>query len=90
MIDFRYRVIDPEKASLILKKDSTIYLLDQATGTRLSIPITKLGPLKQSSLKPVANKVYFILFGNPGKHVKQGNKVTVVIADFREEDFKVQ
>jgi hypothetical protein len=52
----------------------------------------KVGPLRQTvrSGKPEANRNYFILFANPGKYVKPGNKVTVVIGDFKAEDIVVE
>ncbi len=90
MLDFRYRVIDPEKASLLLKRQSEVYLIDQATGTKLEVPRTKLGPMRQTAVKPEANRDYFILFSNPGGSVKKGEKVTVVIGDFKAENLIVE
>ena len=42
----------------------------------------KVGPLRPRG-EPVEGKSYFVLFGNPGKFIKAGSKVTVVIGDFR-------
>jgi hypothetical protein len=41
-------------------------------------------------VKPVANRDYIILFGNPGNLVKQGSRVTVVIGDLKVEDLVVE
>lgn len=93
MLDFRYRVIDPDKASPLVDRTVKPYLLDQASGARLMVPSSpKVGPLRQTSAdgKPLAGRTYFILFANPGKYVKAGNKVTVVIGDFRAEDLTVE
>ena len=91
VIDFRYKVLDPDKAAVLVQKENKPYLIDQATGARLLVPNTpKLGPLRQTAQKPSAGKVYFALFSNPGKVVKPGNKVTVVIGDFRAKDLVVQ
>ena len=90
MLDFRYRITDPEKASPLLKKQTEVYLIDQTTGRRLGITRTKLGPMRQTSVKPEPNRNYFILFSNQGGWVKQGNKVTVVIGDFKAEDLVVE
>jgi hypothetical protein len=91
MLDFRYRVIDPEKASLLLSRKEKPYLIDQASGARFMVPSSpKIGPLRQTALKPIADRNYFILFANPGKYVKPGNKVTVVIGEFRAENLVVE
>lgn len=91
MLDFRYRVTDPEKAMELFKRQNKPYLIDQLTGRKLLVPNTpKVGPLRQTTRKPEAGRVYYALFGNPGCLVKTGGKVTVVIGDFRAEDILVQ
>lgn len=90
MMQFRYRVIDPEKASELLNRQTKAYLIDQATGTKLGVPISKLGAMRTTAVKPEANRDYFILFSNPGGLVKNGDRVTVVIGDFRAENLIVE
>lgn len=93
MLDFRYRVIDPEKALPLLDSAVKPYLVDQSSGARMMVPNPpKVGPLRQTSRggKPIADRTYFILFANPGKYVKTGNKVTVVIGDFKAENLVVE
>ena len=66
------------------------YLIDQASNAKLMVPNPpKVGPLRNSN-KPKADRVYFMFFGNPGKFVKAGNKVTVVIGDFKAENLTVK
>ena len=91
MLDFRYRVLDKEKALPILSRGDIPYLVHQKTGARLMVPSSpKIGPLRQTALEAKQGKVYFILFANPGKMVSPGDRVTVVIGDFRAEDIVVQ
>ena len=91
MLDFRYRVRDPEKAHKLLQKGQKVYLVDQETGTKLIVPRPpKVGPLRQTTLKPKADKVYFVMFANPGRFVKRGRKVDVFIGDFVAKDIIVQ
>jgi hypothetical protein len=91
MLDFRYRVLQPEKAAVILSRKTKPYLIDQANDKVISTPpTTKIGPLRQTTLKPTAGRTYFMLFSNPGGYIKQGSKVTVVIGDFRGENLIVQ
>ena len=91
LLDFRYRVLNPDKAVELLKRSNKPYLIDQASGAKFLVPNTpKIGPLRQSALKPKADRNYFVLFANPGKFITPGRKVTVVIGDFRIEDLVVQ
>ena len=90
MLDLRYKVINSEKASPLLDRKIKPYLIDQATGTKLYVPDTKVGPLKQRIQSPDAEKTYFILFGNPGGLVKQGSQVTLVMGDFKAENLVVE
>lgn len=91
MLDFRYRVIDPDKASLLLSRKEKPYLIDQVSGARFMVPSApKVGPLRQTAIKPIADRNYFILFANPGKYVKPGNRVTVVIGEFRVQNLVVE
>ena len=91
MVDFRYKVVDPEKAATLGDPKAKPYLVDQATGAKLVVPRSpKVGPLRQSATQLAAGKIYFALFSNPGKLVQKGNKVTVVIGDFKAENLVVE
>jgi hypothetical protein len=90
MLDFTYRITDSKKASSLVQKQMKPYLIDQATGTKLSVPLTKLGTMRQTAVLPEANRNYRILFGNPGGLVKAGSMVTVVMGDLKVEDLVVE
>lgn len=86
MLDFRYRVKDAEKAAPLLKQEAKVYLIVEKNGAQLYVPVvSRIGPLRQSSLKAYVNQSYFVLFANPGKLVLPGDVVTVVIGDFKAE-----
>jgi hypothetical protein len=88
-LDFRYKVMDPEKASPLMDGRARPYLIDQETGSKSGVPSSpKVGSMRQKSRQPIAGKIYFVLFGNPGV-VKPGGKVTVVIGDFKAENLIV-
>jgi hypothetical protein len=90
LIDFRYRVLDAEKASLLGDPKNKAKLIDQETGKELHVPsMPKVGQLRSKSNRPTNGKVYTALFANPGAVVKPGQKVTVVIGDFRAENLTV-
>ncbi len=90
MLDFRYRVVNSRRASDILSKSAKPYLLDPATGTRLTTPSPAyVGPLRQTSVTPEAGKTYFIFFGNPGRLLKKGCLVTLVLGDTRLDGLEI-
>jgi hypothetical protein len=90
MIDYRYRVVDSDKATDLFKRQIKPFLIHQRTEQVLAVPETaKLGPLRNSNM-PQKDRIYWMFFGNAGKLVKTGDKVTVVIGDFRVEDLIVQ
>uniref|UniRef100_A0A831U0L1 Uncharacterized protein n=1 Tax=Geobacter metallireducens TaxID=28232 RepID=A0A831U0L1_GEOME len=90
MLDFRYRVLDAEKAKSLFSRQHKAYLIDEATGARFLVPESpKIGALR-TTREPKPDRNYFIIFVNPGRYVKKGNKVTVVIGDFRAEHLVVE
>jgi hypothetical protein len=82
MLEFRYRVLDPDKVKLLNDRKSKAYLRDEASGTVLAVPaMENVGELRSGS-KPELNRIYFMIFGNPGKLVKSGSRVAVIVGDF--------
>jgi len=78
MLAFKYRVIDPEKARLLNDRKTRAFLRDEATGNVLSVPaMENVGELRTGAA-PEADRTYFMIFGNPGRLVKSGSRVTVV------------
>ena len=90
MIDFRFRVLDVEKAKPILDRQVHPYLIDQATDAKFIVPNPpKVGQLRSDGNIKVGN-ICFIYFANPSQFIKSGSKVTVVIGDFKVKDIVVQ
>jgi len=82
MLRFTYRVIDPSKAAPLFDERTKPYLYDAATGARMAVPaMENIGELRQTP-KPVADRTYFVIFGNPGKLVQSGGRVKIVIGKF--------
>lgn len=93
MLDFRYRVVDPSKAAPLLNGKIQPYLLDEAHAATLGVPNTpKLGRLRQTSRngKIHTDRTYFVMFGNPGKAVRSGDKVTLLLGQVKITDLTVQ
>lgn len=79
MLSFKYRVIDPEKAKLLNDRKTRAFLRDESTGTVLSVPaMENVGELRTGAA-PEPDRTYFMIFGNPGKTVKSGSRVSVVV-----------
>ena len=95
-LDFRYEVLDPEKATPILQRkySRNPHVIVEKSGAVLRVPFSpKVGSMRQSvrtanQIKP--GKRYFMLFANPARHVQSGDQVTIVIGNFRAEHVVVQ
>lgn len=90
MLEFRYRVIDPAMAKPLFVRRTKPVLVDEASGAEFVVPTPpKTGALRNSD-PPLAGHTYWMFFTNPGRFVKPGNRVSVVIGDFRAEGIVVQ
>ena len=91
MIDMRYRIVALETAQKTMHPKSSIYLIDQASGMKLTTPVAaKVGKLRQLPHPSAAGRWQPMLFQNPGRMVKRGSKVTLVIDELRFEDLVIQ
>jgi len=83
-LEFRYRVVDPDKAQMLTDKRAKPFMIDQATGTRLEVPtMEKIGELRQTAATLELGREYWMVFANRGKLVKPGQRVDVIIGSFR-------
>ena len=90
MLEFKYRVLNPEKAAPLLDQHVKPYLVDDASGARLAVPaMENVGELRQHTA-PTANREYFMIFGNANKIVSRGGRVSVVIGQFQASELPVQ
>lgn len=90
MLDFRYRVLDPEKALPLFDRKIKPYLVDEASGAIMAVPEPpKVGALRNTR-QPKPDRTYFVLFANPGRFVKKGKAVSVVIGEFKAEHLIVE
>lgn len=82
MLEFRFRVLDKSKANALFDKALRPYLIDNASGTRLAVPtLENIGTLRQD-IAADPERIYYMIFGNPGRIVKVGSSVDVVIGNF--------
>jgi hypothetical protein len=90
MLAFRYRILDPDKARVLNDRKSRAYLIDEATGTVLMVPtMENVGELRPGAT-PETSRTYFMIFGNPGKLVKSGSRVSIVAGALRIDGLTVE
>jgi hypothetical protein len=90
LIKFTWRVLDPDKAKRLNDKRLSPVLIDQQAGVKLIVPnMEKVGQLRQSGT-PEAGKSYWMAFSNTGRPVKRGDRVSIVIGDFKAEGLVVE
>lgn len=91
MLDLRYRVTDPERASTLMNPELRPHLIDQKTGAKLAVPrMPKVGPLRQTAEKLTTDRTYFFVFANPGRFLKTGDTVTLALGDHRVENLVIE
>jgi hypothetical protein len=77
MVDFRYQVIDPDKALAMNQDLNNIPVLtDEASGTLIN-SAALMAP--KHDLRP--GQTYFLLYRNTDGAIKRGNPVTVKVGD---------
>ena len=78
-VEFRYKVIDPDKAAVLNDSKATPTLTDQKSGQKLVVPqMENVGALRQVS-KPVAGKEYWMIFQDPHRVVKPRSHVDIAV-----------
>lgn len=90
IIRFTWRVLDAEKAKPLSDKKLEPWLIDPQAGVKLVVPsLENVGTLRQSST-PEAGRSYWMAFSNPGRRVKPGDHVSVVIGQFHADGLVVE
>ncbi|MGB5456500.1 MAG: hypothetical protein WBO73_17195 [Gammaproteobacteria bacterium] len=92
-LDFRFKVLDADKSLPLFDHRIKPYLVAEKSEIKLPIPqAAKVGSFRPTNRgKNIkAGKTYYMLFANPDRYVKSGEKVSVVIGDFKAEQLTVQ
>jgi hypothetical protein len=90
MLEFRYKVIDAQKAKALFDRQTKPLLTHAETGAKLIVPTpAKIGALRNSN-PPLDGHTYWMFFANPGKLVKSGEHVNIEIGDFLVEGLTVK
>ena len=82
MLEFRYKVIDLEKAKPLFERQTKPMLTHEDSGATFVVPTpAKTGALRNSN-PPIEGRTYWMFFANPGGYVKSGDTVRIEIGDF--------
>lgn len=82
MLEFRYRVLDADKAKPLFDRQTKPMLTHVESGAKFIVPTpAKTGALRNSN-PPLDDHTYWMFFANPAKFVKPGDLVTIEIGDF--------
>jgi protein SCO1/2 len=82
MLEFRYRILDANKAQPLFDRSKRPLLRDDVTGLETGVPSPPTTGSLRSSNDAKAGRTYFMFFANPSRFVKAGNTVTVTIGEF--------
>ncbi len=82
MLEFRYRIVDANKAQPLFTRGSKARLTDDASGLQTTVPNPPTTGALRSTNDAKAGRTYFMFFANPARFIKTGNTVTVTIGDF--------
>ena len=98
-IEVRFAVPAAEKAGPVLSPDAQKYLIDQKSGRQLAIPGAgrpagreryRSGAVRPVIGSPAAERSYTIMFDNSAGLVRPGDKVALLIDEFRVDDLTVR
>ena len=82
MLDFRYKVIDSNRAQPLFDRRSKPRLTDERTGAVMAVPV----PPKTGALRSVNDakegRVYSMFFANPAHFIQRFSTVTVTVGEF--------
>lgn len=90
MLEFRYRVTDPEKAAPLFVRLTKPLLTHPRSGLSAGVlSPAKTGALRNSDM-PLADHTYWMFFPNPRGAVRAGDEVDIRIGDFAVAGLVVQ
>lgn len=90
MIEFRYKVLDADKAKSLFLRQTKPVLTHYRTGVKLAVPApAKTGALRNSN-PPKSGTTYWMFFSNPTNMVKQGDTIGIKIGEFEATNLVVK
>lgn len=89
LLRFSWRVVDAERAGVLNDKKIEPTLIAPQRGVSLVVPVLdKIGQMRQT-MPPEAGRAYWMAFSNKGHLIRHGDRVDVVVGNFRAEGLVV-
>jgi hypothetical protein len=89
IVRFSWRVLDPQLAKTLNNKEAQPSLVDPQAGVSLVVPqLENIGMMRQVAT-PEQGRSYWMAFSNKGHIVKKGDRVNVVVGQFRADGLAV-
>ncbi len=82
MLEFRYRILDANKAQPLFDRASRPLLRDDASAFESVVPSPPTTGSLRSTYDAKAGRTYFMFFANPSRFLKPGSTATVTIGAF--------
>jgi hypothetical protein len=82
MLNFRYKVLDAQKAAPLFVRRTKPVLTDERSGEHFQVPVGPTTGALRNSNNPQEGRTYFMFFANPGHYLKKYDLVTVTIGEF--------
>ena len=90
LVKFTYRVVNPKLAQQVGDHAATPEMVALRTNAVLQVPtVEKIGTLRQATAKE-AGREYWMVFSNKGHVVQSGDRVNVIIGNFRALDLVIE
>jgi hypothetical protein len=91
LLDLRYRVLDVDKAKPLMDTAVPAQIVDPRTGSAGTVPMDeKVGSLRQNASRLRPGQVLAVLFGNPERALKKGDKVNLRLGGWEIAGLSIQ
>ena len=90
LVKFTWKVVDPKLAQQVGDHAATPEMVALRSNVVLQVPtVEKIGTLRQATVKE-AGREYWMVFSNKGHPVRSGDRVNIIIGNFRALDLVVE
>jgi hypothetical protein len=91
MIEFRYKVVDPEKALILSDRKDFPYMISLKSRAKLSVPyFPTVGYVKSNRSFLHEGRNYSALFSNENRHMLRGDQVKIQVKGQLSETITLQ
>lgn len=78
-LHFSFIVTDPLRALPLLNKKTSLYAVHDKSDRKLVVPVTRIGPWRQTVREAESGRHYFALLNTPAGVVKKGDMISIYL-----------